>query len=522
MNNNSDKNGRVVMCSLNCNDSNYFLVNLYAPTQDKESEQIDFINYIQTVLEENVEQNTIIGGDFNVCLKSEDKYGLFKRTKANLKLSELIDEYKLLDIWRVYNPNIRRYTWRRRKPLVQSRLDFFLISSELSFEVNNCQIKPSIRTDHSLISLSLSPLKASKRGKGLWKFNASLLSDSIFTEYLKGVIDMKKTEFENINNPCLKWELMKMHLRNYIIGYSKTQSKLRNVYENDLNDEYDSVSEKYDKDPTATLYNRLETLRIDIEKINAIKTEGVKIRSKAIHIEQNEKSSKYFLNLETKNAKISNITKLELEDGNEIVNEKEILKELGSFYENLYTEAKFDETFEKDFLNDNIPSISDADREKCDQILTLNELEDSLTKMKINKSPGSDGFTVEFYRFFWHEIKYLVFQSFQHSYLNGSLSNEQKRGILKLIPKKDKILTKVKNWRPISLLNTDYKLLTHVLATRLQKVLHSIISIDQSGYIKGRNISLNIRTIYDIIEKCEFERISALLVFLDFEKAYDN
>ena len=111
--------------------------------------------------------------------------------------------------------------------------------------------------------------------------------------------------------------------------------------------------------------------------------------------------------------------------------------------------------------------------------------------------------------------------SYQNSFLNCKLSCEQRRSVLRLIPKKGD-LTDIKNWRPISLLNTDYKLLAHVLANRLQIILPSIISKNQSGYLKGRNISLNIRSTFDIIQNIENENSSGLLAFLDFEKAFDK
>ena len=91
--------------------------------------------------------------------------------------------------------------------------------------------------------------------------------------------------------------------------------------------------------------------------------------------------------------------------------------------------------------------------------------------MKLNKSPGTDGLTADFFKIFWEEIKELVYESIMSSFDKGYLSCEQKRGVLRLIQKKDKDITLIKNWRPISLLNTDYKLLTHVLANRLQKVI---------------------------------------------------
>ena len=142
--------------------------------------------------------------------------------------------------------------------------------------------------------------------------------------------------------------------------------------------------------------------------------------------------------------------------------------------------------------------------------------------MKNGKTPGSDGFSVEFYKMFWTSIKELVLESFYFAYDLGELSIDQKRGVIKLLPKKDKILKFLKNWRPISLLNTDYKILAHVLASRLQMVLPDIIHPDQNGYLKGRFIGCNIRTIYDIIDFSQNKEFANLITFIDYEKAFDN
>ena len=121
-----------------------------------------------------------------------------------------------------------------------------------------------------------------------------------------------------------------------------------------------------------------------------------------------------------------------------------------------------------------------------------------------------------------NDINDLVLNSIKTAFTKKVLSCEQKRGVIRLIPKKDKDLTDVKNWRPISLLNTDYKIIAHVLANHLQQALPGIISKDQSGYLKNRNISLNIRTIYDIINDKENKDSSALLAFIDFKKPLIN
>ena len=93
-----------------------------------------------------------------------------------------------------------------------------------------------------------------------------------------------------------------------------------------------------------------------------------------------------------------------------------------------------------------------------------------------------------------------LFKSFQASFENKKLTSFQKMGILNLLPKKDKDPRSLANWRPVSLLNTDYYILTKLLALRLQKVIPSIINSDQVGYIKNRFIGENIRILSDIIQ----------------------
>ena len=156
----------------------------------------------------------------------------------------------------------------------------------------------------------------------------------------------------------------------------------------------------------------------------------------------------------------------------------------------------------------------------CEGLLTLKEYASSLNQFKNNKTPGSDGFTIEFYRFFWNAIGQVMVDSFNYGFENGEMSITQKRGIISLIPQKDKKY--LKNWRPISLLNNDYKIVTKALALRLEKVLPTIISPNQTGYVKGRYIGESIRIITDMMSFTKKKNIPGLAVFLDFEKAFDS
>ena len=112
--------------------------------------------------------------------------------------------------------------------------------------------------------------------------------------------------------------------------------------------------------------------------------------------------------------------------------------------------------------------------------------------------------------------------SFNYAFQNGALSISQRQGIISLIPKKKKNTEYLKNWRPVSLLNVDYKIATKTIAVRLEKILPNIIHPCQSGYVKGRFIGESIRLIADTMHFTKQKNIPGVAVFLDFEKAFDS
>ena len=105
--------------------------------------------------------------------------------------------------------------------------------------------------------------------------------------------------------------------------------------------------------------------------------------------------------------------------------------------------------------------------------------------------------------------------------MKGQLNDSARYGLISLIPKKDRDLNYVKHWCPIILLNTDYKILAKIMANRLKKVIPDIIHEDQTGFIKSRIISSNLRKILDIMEFTSKFNIDSVLVVIDFEKAFD-
>ena len=143
--------------------------------------------------------------------------------------------------------------------------------------------------------------------------------------------------------------------------------------------------------------------------------------------------------------------------------------------------------------------LNNSDKLFCEGALNRKECLDALKSMKGDKSSGTDGLPCEFYKVFWNDLVEILLSSLNYSYDIGKLSISQRRGIIKLIPKKDAELNLIKNWWPLTLLNCDYKIATKAIASRMKVVIPTLISDDQTGFIKGRFIGDNIRLIDSFI-----------------------
>ena len=172
-----DSQDRYILLEAMIQDSP-LLLNIYAP--NKCSGQCDFF---KTISEELISSFTlsdfsvIIGGDFHVILiKKIDGSGGLKKAKDSVKvLEDICLEHDLLDIWRVRHHKEKRFTWRQKTPVIQRRLDFWLISDGSQDDVRlGRYIKPSIKSDHSAITLLTNDVGDGERSLSFWKFNSRL------------------------------------------------------------------------------------------------------------------------------------------------------------------------------------------------------------------------------------------------------------------------------------------------------------------------------------------------------------
>ena len=149
----------------------------------------------------------------------------------------------------------------------------------------------------------------------------------------------------------------------------------------------------------------------------------------------------------------------------------------------------------------------------------------ALMSMSSNKAPGLNGFPVEFFNKFWINFADLFKDLVTESFGAGALSLEQRRTVIRLIPKPVPDTDRykfTKYRRPIALLNIDYKIISKTLTLRLLRVIDSLITAEQLAYPKGRFICEHIRTLSDLIDVYSGSGHAGYVVFHNFEKAFDS
>ena len=239
----------------------------------------------------------------------------------------------------------------------------------------------------------------------------------------------------------------------------------------------------------------MKILNLSLKAIYEEKGKQAMFRAKCRWVEIRERPTKYFFNLEKRNYNKKTISELRLQDETTTNNEIVILHQIETFYKNLYaSDGNFllDEECNLFIRNLEIPTLMDEDCHNLEGPLTYDECRKALETFQNDKAPGEDGFTIEFYKYFFDLLGNDLLATLNEVHANGELSISQRRGIIMLTPREDGSLLELSNWRPITLLNVDFKTAAKVTPKRLEPILPSLIHSDQTGFVKGRHIGENI------------------------------
>ncbi len=515
------EDARVILINASIENVEVSLCNIYAPNDP--SNRKEYFRTLKYWIARHAdhENDLIMGGDMNCAINENDRQNI----RGNVDVSRnamkgLIKDLDLIDTWYTCHDK-PQFTYTDVQNGSKSRIDYLFLSNSIKHKVKKISLKHAPKKDkHKSVCLTIK-LHENKKGPGYWKLNEKLMDLPEFDVLIDRIIADILLNYTDLNHR-LKWELFKIHVQECSIRLGIDRARLEKEYVKRLQNNIDALQR--DEDNGLPIDRDLKNEYIsNLNKHYKEKDDGYIIRAKAQWVNEGERSTKYFFNLEKERQKNNVIRQLKKVDGTIIKEDEEILTETGVYYDKLFETKNIPQEEIINYLEDtNFENILNENEQTfCDQQITQEEISKVIKNLKCGKSPGCDGLTPEFYKKYWNKISKLYMNMVHETYTEGELPYTLRKALIALLFKKGDPLL-LKNYRPISLTNYDYKIICFVLANRMQSVLGNIIHEDQTGYIKNRYIGTNARLLEDYFEHCENFKIPGILLFLDFEKAFDS
>ena len=558
----NDQNGNILGLLIEYEGKRILLEGLYGPNGDS---PLFYENEVFGKIEVWNPHHSIFVGDWNLVMEQNIdtlNYQTINNPLARGEIIRKMAENNLIDIFRELHPTAKTFSWKQWGTNKFARLDFFLVSDSLLPFVEKTAILPACFSDHSPILLEIDFSKF-KRGLGFWKFNNSLLADTSYVDMIKELIkrvvyqyseknvdnfcfdyaniiqqflDMQTPEsLQAINleiNPELFLDTLLLEIRGATIKYCAEKKRNRKAKEQLLLSDIEILEKQLynNSNINEDTLNEINLKRETLENIYKHEAEGAFVRSRVKYKLEGEKPTKMFCALEKHNGMQRYVPQLLVknENGNEklINKQSEVEKEIKDYYEDLFSNKDFGDGLSiETFLGESaasIPKLSESQKNNMEGKISLDELTRYLKKCKNSVAPGSSGFTFDFYKFFWRDMKQFIIRAIDFSFDHNRLSVSQRLGIINIIPKGDKDKRYLSNWRPLCLLNSLYKLVSGTISERIKPSLDNIIHGDQKGFVAGRYIGEVVRTTFDIIQYAKDTNKTGLLLLIDFEKAYDS
>ena len=258
-------------------------------------------------------------------------------------------------------------------------------------------------------------------------------------------------------------------------------------------------------------------VKANLEKLTLEEERTLRMKSKFIWAQEGDANSKLFHSLMNARKSKNVITRLELEDGRLVDSEDGIVREITGFFKSLYTTAGLSFRGVDGIDWQPIPRPL---AEWLERPFEEDEIKRAIQECDGNKAPGPNGFTLELFKTHWETMKDDVLRVFCEFVKDGVIHGVTNETYVCLIPKKANS-SKVKDFRPISLITSLYKIIAKVLSSRLKQVLADTIGESQGAFVADRQILDTVLVANETVEEYRKEGKSGVVFKIDFEKAYD-
>ena len=522
----------LVLAKDNTNNAETILVNVYAPNGFADDKVLFFQELTDIVTDCVVNYdcvNVIMAGDFNLVFSpNELKNRLYTNAEQRVagSVKVMLQQINLVDSWETVP--VKEYTWRTtrtgqevfstldRVMFTQTGLRLIKISTDWSLSLS----------DHAAVTVLFQREDRQSEGRSrIARLDPRLLLDPEGCRLLDARFRELTAQASNSWDPHVKLEFYKMSLRSAVNEVNgNLKAALRDTeagLNRDINDLVSELAQdNVQHDRKILLMTKLDDLRqlkrAVVEKV------GTRLEQRTARkwYNEGELSNRYFFNLLNRKTN-DDINVVYDANGVEVKDSKVIEDLITGFYKDLYESVPEHIETNNDFFR-HIGEIPIDQAKVMEGQLTLEELTNTLATCA-DSSPGPDGIPYSYLKHFWTVFGPALLEAWRFSLIKNELPSSHKLSYLKLIPKAGKDARVITNLRPITLSNTDHKLITKTYARKLTEIVGSYVGEEQTAYIPGRLINDNIRAMLSTIGLANLDDIvDGLVISLDAKKAFDS
>ena len=320
----------------------------------------------------------------------------------------------------------------------------------------------------------------------MWILNAGYIEEEEYKEQIREQFSQENVRREvYIGNDYVddsireRWEEIKNQIRSISIKYGKKRKRKMMKEEKELRERVRIELSRAEDEEGYRVENYI-VAKMKLERYEREKCRGAILRSKAKYALEGERCTGYFLGLEKRKQNRTYINEINNKKGEIIEDYVEILERVQEFYGELYERGETDEGSIGEVLENVGNMLSEEDKSWCDREINEKEVIEAIGGLKSGKSPGSDGIGIEWYKIYKDEVALILVEVFRGIEGTGTVQDRMVEGVITIIYKGKGSRLDLENYRPISLLNVDSKILTKILANRMKRVIGEIVQTTQS------------------------------------------
>ena len=513
----SNGDGRYAAIEVKLADRKLLICAIYAPATSPR----DRAPFFQQILPDIVRRRKAAGnaelvllGDFN-CVDNPRLDRSTARVRPDRSVNDLgslISKLDVADAFRFLNPDARDFTFCSANGYA-ARLDRAYLSPSLINCTINVDHPPNAHSDHSFLQVDLD-FREVEFGTKSWNLSIRLLEDEAYLREVRLLWSSWQKSPLREKNPSQWWDKGKGKIKTMSLNFRNRTSKAERKHVLGLEKR---LRNAINHGKSGLVRHLSAQLR---EIANAKTRMHFAFRSLQWK-EEGERCTKFFLNQHKRKVGETVVKRIRTATGPITVQTPEIVDTFREFYSELYTEAPTDEDAQNEVLGLLDRILTDEQSQKCSEDFQLKDLRRAMRESSNGKSPGQDGIPMEFFKKFWDLMGPDLFLVFRHSYETGLLPESQRTAVIRCLPKKGD-LADVRNWRPISLLNADYKIFAKCITNRLATFLPFVISPHQTANVKSRKIQHNLRLLRDFVFLADSRQMDAFILSIDQMKAFDR